>query len=368
MDCLEPNTGLCDLLNASDEFAVKAAVHYFREHKWDYLADRILSDYSADFGVIRPLRDVWIKLLNFDYVKFIEFYESIYRFRKTPRYEDIFITVLLSIATGIAANEIHEQFKIWRRRNKETHEKFDNSGEVLIQYLMKINALREAYLFGELSFEEFNNLRDALKGELIYKNNNMNEKSRESLLKLWERHINKHQLTTNIDPIEELTRFVRLYYYRSKPRIDSNQDDNIHKDLLENDLGSRLRVTLNGLIANPGFAFGFIKKVNSALDNEKVYFGDIGVFRYVVPDMIPALKRCGGAIGLRESGGMAGHLAIVSRELRIPCVTRCTYTKFRDGQLVFLNASRGELEFILSTDYLKNNYSELVATQEKQNQ
>ncbi len=98
------NNELCDFLNEWNDISTKATIHYFEKYNFLYLKDRIKYEYSADFGVIRPLRDVWIKLLDANSLEFVEFYENIYRFRKVPRYEDMLLTVLISIACNLASS------------------------------------------------------------------------------------------------------------------------------------------------------------------------------------------------------------------------------------------------------------------------
>ena len=114
MENREHNNDLCDFLNEENDIGTKATIHYFEKHNFLYLKDRVKYGYSPDLGGIRPLRDVWIKLLDANSFEFVEFYENVYRFRKVPRYEDLFLTVIISIACNLASSELYDKYKIWR--------------------------------------------------------------------------------------------------------------------------------------------------------------------------------------------------------------------------------------------------------------
>ena len=103
-----------------------------------------------------------------------------------------------------------------------------------------------------------------------------------------------------------------------------------------------------GLAASPGEAHGPAKVVTSSDDAKKVTKGDVGIFHYFNPDMVPAIAVCAASIGLYGTGGRTGHLAIVSRELGIPCVVGVDSIPFDDGVEVFVNGNTGEIRGILA--------------------
>lgn len=342
-----PSEELCDFLNLWDDLAAKAIIHYFENHDLPYLNNRMVDEYSADFGVCRPLRDVWVRLLDLDPLEFIEFYEGIYRFRKTPRYEDIIISVFISIASGFAANALYDEYKVWRGRkiNEKVHEKFSKSGDVLFKYLTRVYAIREAYFHKKISYEKFIEIRDFLKRKIIIgRIKKSDEKLEKEFSNLWREFIRDHSLVPLDHPIEEIKYLIKLEYEtKSTPRNRAKEKRSPANGIV-----------LQGLAASTGVVYGMLKIISSAEDIDKTLKGDIGVFEYFTPDMVPCIKRCVGAIGLPDCGGLTGHLAIVSRELGIPCVTDCDYDRFSDYQIAYLDGDRGEIRIILSMEELKN--------------
>lgn len=349
MNELTASTDLCDLLNSWDEVATKAIILYLKEHRLLYLSDRVVYEYSADFGVVRPLRNVWIKLLDLDSLEFVEFYEDVYHFRKTPRYEDIYITILISLACGLAVNALYDRYKEWREAsdvNNKLHDKFSESGKKLYDYLRKIYATRESYILGNISYEKFSKIRDFLKIEIFQGKEKKDLKVEKDFTDIWNQHLKNHHLypslTHSIDEIKE-----RIIFEHKKPsKVPKIHPDKIYPPGENN-------IILNSIAGSPGIAVGMIRVINSTSDIHKIYNGDIGVFTFATPDMVPGLRRCAGTIGLPECGGLSGHLAIVCRELGIPCVLQCNYDRFFDGQIVYLNGDEGQIQIIMSIDDIK---------------
>ncbi len=59
------------------------------------------------------------------------------------------------------------------------------------------------------------------------------------------------------------------------------------------------------------------------------------------PDFLPAMKKASAII--TDEGGITCHAAIVSRELKIPCIigTRIATKVLKDGDLVEVDANKG---------------------------
>lgn len=98
---------------------------------------------------------------------------------------------------------------------------------------------------------------------------------------------------------------------------------------------------ITGQIAYLGKAIGKAKIVNSVKDINKVEHGDILVSITTNPDLLPAMYR---AIAfVTDIGGITSHAAIVSRELRKPCVigTKFATKVFKDGDMIEVDAEKG---------------------------
>ncbi len=98
---------------------------------------------------------------------------------------------------------------------------------------------------------------------------------------------------------------------------------------------------LHGLCASVGYAKGIVKVVKSATEVSKVNRGDILVAIMTRPDYVVAMKKAKAII--TNEGGITSHAAIVSRELKIPCVigTRIAANVLKDGDIVEVDANKG---------------------------
>lgn len=137
--------------------------------------------------------------------------------------------------------------------------------------------------------------------------------------------------------------------------ITINKQGDIHvlvekelQDLLKQSLGKSPETPqaseLHGSPAYPGFVKGIVKIVKSAKDLHKLLPGDILVTHETTPDYILGMKRAAAII--TDQGGITSHAAIVSRELRIPCIvgTKTATQVLQDGDTVEVNAETGTIK------------------------
>jgi pyruvate,water dikinase len=102
-------------------------------------------------------------------------------------------------------------------------------------------------------------------------------------------------------------------------------------------------VLVSGLGASPGVASGQVRILQSPSEVGKLSPGEILVATMTSPDWIPAMRRASAIV--TDQGGITCHAAIVSRELRVPCVvgTREATRILRDGELVTVNGATGKV-------------------------
>jgi pyruvate,water dikinase len=100
---------------------------------------------------------------------------------------------------------------------------------------------------------------------------------------------------------------------------------------------------LSGLGASPGRASGRVRVLRGPEQGAELQQGEILVASMTTPDWLPFLQRAAGLV--TDGGGMTCHAAIVSRELRIPCVvgTRNATKLLRAGELVTLDGKSGQV-------------------------
>lgn len=102
-------------------------------------------------------------------------------------------------------------------------------------------------------------------------------------------------------------------------------------------------VRVTGLGASPGMAAGRVRVLHSPAEGKQLQAGEVLVAKMTSPDWVPTMRRASAIV--TDSGGMTCHAAIVSRELRLPCVVGArTATKvLRDGEEVTVDGSTGEV-------------------------
>lgn len=100
---------------------------------------------------------------------------------------------------------------------------------------------------------------------------------------------------------------------------------------------------VTGLGASPGIAHGNVRVLRSPDEGSRLVAGEILVAPMTSPDWVPTIRRAAALV--TDSGGVTSHAAIVSRELRIPCVvgTRSATQVLRDGELVTVDGSKGRV-------------------------
>jgi pyruvate,water dikinase len=103
---------------------------------------------------------------------------------------------------------------------------------------------------------------------------------------------------------------------------------------------------LKGQIANKGKAKGIVRIVLDPHDDKGFKDGDILVTSMTRPEFVPLMRRAAAVV--TNEGGITSHAAIVSRELRIPCIiaTKIATQFLKDGDMVEVDADQGIVTII----------------------
>lgn len=98
---------------------------------------------------------------------------------------------------------------------------------------------------------------------------------------------------------------------------------------------------LKGQVACTGLVRGRVKIVNTVADILKVLHGDILVSLATSPDLLPAMHRARAFVTV--GGGITSHAAIVSREMKKPCLVGVRHATdlLKDGDMVEVDANNG---------------------------
>jgi pyruvate,water dikinase len=100
---------------------------------------------------------------------------------------------------------------------------------------------------------------------------------------------------------------------------------------------------VSGLGASPGIAHGNVRVLREPHEGDELRDGEVLVAPMTSPDWVPAIRRACALV--TDSGGVTCHAAIISRELRIPCIvgTRSATQVLRPGELVSVDGSKGRV-------------------------
>ncbi len=103
---------------------------------------------------------------------------------------------------------------------------------------------------------------------------------------------------------------------------------------------------LKGKTAFPGIVRGKVKLIKGKQDFHKLKKGDILLTANTRPEFVPIMKIAGAII--TDEGGITSHAAIVSRELKIPCIVgmQGATAKLKPGQMVEVDANKGIVKII----------------------
>lgn len=104
--------------------------------------------------------------------------------------------------------------------------------------------------------------------------------------------------------------------------------------------------TIKGIIANPGIVRGPAKIILSRKDFNKIEQGDIVVASMTRPEFIQVLDKASAII--TNEGGITSHAAIISRELKKPCIigTKIATKVIKDGDSLEVDADKGIIKIL----------------------
>ena len=338
-------TRLINTLMRYDSPATSTAAEFFTRHHMPWLKDRLMDGWLPYFGTTRVLRQVLVSTCDLNAREFVRFHRAIYGKDKIPHLEDAITVVVLTLAavqtvTGLLSLGLQYSGRRRQQAEKDMERISDQDRSELLslfKYLAKTYALRELYYSGKISRKEFLELRRV--AEVAALDSDHGEASLERVERIWVRFNKAHDLPLDTELLKELEMLAAQDIAKAIPPIQKTKSSRKVSN-----------APAKGLAASPGEAYGAIRVVASSADVGKVTKGDVCVFHYFNPDMVPAIAKCAASIGLVGCGGRTGHLAIVSRELGIPCVIGIESGSFRDGVKVVVNGNKGEIKRVLEAD------------------
>ncbi|MFA5987894.1 MAG: PEP-utilizing enzyme [Candidatus Paceibacterota bacterium] len=233
---------------------------------------------------------------------------------------------------------------IWRYVGNDTKTEF-LSEEKIIEYSALRNNVAEYYPKLEIKLEEYcKQVSESLKidGDLL------------RYMTLTE--IKNFVVEHNVSPalISELEKRRNSGYIHYFALEDSDDKVTTDKDILEEITKKYFTPVvdnanfLKGVCAEKGHFTGpvVLLKLDAAPSDYDDLTGKVLVAHFTNPAQLPLLKKVGAII--TDEGGQLSHAAIVSRELRIPCIigTKVAMQILKDGDMVEVDADNGIVKIL----------------------
>jgi len=98
---------------------------------------------------------------------------------------------------------------------------------------------------------------------------------------------------------------------------------------------------IKGVVASPGYARGRVRIIRKTHEMTQFRTGEILVTNQTTPDFVPIIKKAAAIV--TEQGGITSHAAIVSREMKKPCIigTKVATSVLLNGEIVEIDAHNG---------------------------
>lgn len=108
--------------------------------------------------------------------------------------------------------------------------------------------------------------------------------------------------------------------------------------------------TIRGITASTGKARGLVKICRTSQEIKKMKQGDILVAPATTPDYIVGFRLANAVV--TDEGGLTSHAAVVSREMKLPCIvgTKNASDWLKDGDFVEVNADVGIIKILKKRD------------------
>jgi len=128
--------------------------------------------------------------------------------------------------------------------------------------------------------------------------------------------------------------------------LSSKRIKNLISDIEKDQQLSSKKKALKGIPVSSGKVKGEICYLKSARENSKIKKGQILLVSNTTPDFMPAIRKASAII--TNEGGLTCHAAIVSRELKIPCIvgTKVATRVLKNGDLVEVDANNGIIKIL----------------------
>ncbi|MFC2135835.1 PEP-utilizing enzyme [Bacteroidota bacterium] len=145
--------------------------------------------------------------------------------------------------------------------------------------------------------------------------------------------------------ISERNKFYAIILIGGQVKIYSGKKA---EEFLESEQGDESVKELRGNPAYPGIVRGNARIIIDKTDFKNFSSKEVLVSPMTTPDFVPLMERCSAIV--TDEGGITCHAAIVSREMKKPCImgTRNATRILKDGDLIEVNAGTGIIKILKS--------------------
>lgn len=162
------NDAVIELFNHFEEPAYLILLNYLKEYEWVDLVKRLKESRFVGVGTYRMLTNISINYLDDSVENLINFYERCKRPKDDPHYEDLIVTILIGVVTGILANICYDfiknQFSYNNpKKHKQLADELWKEYAGGINYLFRAKWAREMLWNKQISKEEHTFLLQNLK-------------------------------------------------------------------------------------------------------------------------------------------------------------------------------------------------------------
>lgn len=122
--------------------------------------------------------------------------------------------------------------------------------------------------------------------------------------------------------------------------IEGNEVNKYYKYNNKNKI-AQSKVELKGVIASPGKVRGHVKIIKKTHEMKDFRHGEILVTNQTTPEFVSIMKKAAAII--TEQGGITSHAAVISRELKIPCIIgiKNATKDLINGEIIEVDADKG---------------------------
>ncbi|MBS3102684.1 hypothetical protein J4458_04540 [Candidatus Woesearchaeota archaeon] len=208
------------------------------------------------------------------------------------------------------------------------------------ELLQKVNMIQELlFLYNERKKEVLNKVNVYIRKVMEYKLGRISISKLKNICQLSPDEIIHYLKGYSIQDIEKRNR--RWAYLIENEAISNAPDDYF---ILVSSQGEAKE--LKGLPASPGNVKGRVSIILNISHIHKFKDGDILVAPYTNVNYLPIMSKAKAI--LTETGGITSHAAIVSRELKKPCIVGIKHLllMLKDGDFVEVNANHGTIKIL----------------------